>query len=175
MNAEELKRSFPPMVGKKPRVLILGSLPGEESLRQQQYYAYKHNAFWPIMGKLLDFDPSLPYNDRLECLKAAGVALWDTIGAGRRKGSLDVHIRDIEPNPVARLLAEHPSIGFIGCNGTKSHAQLKRSAPELFAEARLTIVQLPSTSPAAAALRFEEKLAAWRAVGDFLQKSGDPD
>lgn len=174
MNAEELKRSFPPMVGEKPRVLILGSLP-EESLRQQQYYAYKHNAFWPIMGKLLDFDPSLPYDDRLECLKAAGVALWDTIGAGRRKGSLDVHIRDIEPNPVARLLAEHPSIGFIGCNGTKSHAQLKRSAPELFAEARLTIVQLPSTSPAAAALRFEEKLAAWRAVGDFLQKSGDPD
>ena len=78
-------------------------------------------------------------------------------------------------DPVARLLAEHPSIGFIGCNGTKSHAQLKRSAPELFAEARLTIVQLPSTSPAAAALRFEEKLAAWRAVGDFLQKSGDPD
>ena len=40
MNAEELKRSFPPMVGEKPRVLILGSLPGEESLRQQQYYAY---------------------------------------------------------------------------------------------------------------------------------------
>ena len=36
MNAEELKRSFPPMVGEKPRVLILGSLPGEESLRQQQ-------------------------------------------------------------------------------------------------------------------------------------------
>lgn len=172
MGASDFKRSFPPVIGGEAKVLILGSLPGEESLRQGQYYAYRHNAFWPIMGKLLAFDPSLPYEERLECLKAAGVALWDVIGSARRKGSLDLHIREIEPNPVARLLSGNPGIGFIGCNGAQSYTQLKRSAPELFSKNPLVIARLPSTSPAAAAMRFEEKLAAWRIVLDFLQPSG---
>ena len=171
MNALPLKRSFPPMIGRDPRVLILGSLPGEESLRQQQYYAFKHNAFWRIMGELLDFDPALPYEERLAALRGAGVALWDTIGAGCRTGSLDTKIRDIEPNPVAQLIANHPTIGFIGCNGGKSFEQLKRSAPELFANQNLVILRLPSTSPAAAAMRYEEKRDAWKAVAEFLQKT----
>ncbi|MBS1369474.1 MAG: DNA-deoxyinosine glycosylase [Lentisphaeria bacterium] len=175
MNGPELKRSFPPMAGENPRVLILGSLPGEESLRQQQYYAYRHNAFWRIMGGLLGFDHTIPYEERLAALRKAGVALWDTIGAGRRKGSLDTQIRDIEPNPVAELLAKHPTIRFIGCNGGKAFEQLKRSAPELFEEASLTIVRLPSTSPAAAAMRFEQKRDAWKAVAEFLQKTAPAD
>ncbi|MDE6441039.1 MAG: hypothetical protein K2K51_08510 [Bacteroidales bacterium] len=33
---ELVKQSFPPMVGDEPAVLILGSLPGEESLRRQE-------------------------------------------------------------------------------------------------------------------------------------------
>lgn len=127
------------------------------------------------MGKLLDFDPSLPLNEPARMAEAAGWRSGTRSGPGGGRGAstsisgTSSRIRSPGCSP------EHPSIGFIGCNGTKSHAQLKRSAPELFAEARLTIVQLPSTSPAAAALRFEEKLAAWRAVGDFLQKSGDRD
>jgi G:T/U-mismatch repair DNA glycosylase len=32
-----VKRSFPPIVGDNPRVLILGTLPGEESLRRREY------------------------------------------------------------------------------------------------------------------------------------------
>ena len=171
MSGEPLKHSFPPMVGRDPRVLILGSLPGEESLRQQQYYAFKHNAFWRIMGELLNFDPALSYEERLEALRRAGVALWDTIGAGRRAGSLDTKIRDIEPNPIAKLVAAHPTIRFIGCNGGKSFEQLRRSSPELFADPTLEIVKLPSTSPAAAALRYEEKRDAWRIVAKFLQKT----
>ena len=171
MNNEELKHSFPPMVGRNPRVLILGSLPGEESLRQQQYYAFKHNAFWRIMGELLDFDPKLPYEERLEALRRAGVALWDTIGAGRRTGSLDTKIRDIEPNPVAALVASHPTIRLIGCNGGKSFEQLRRNAPELFENPSLAIVRLPSTSPAAATMRYEQKREAWSVVAEFLRKN----
>jgi len=169
MDASELKRSFPPVVGERPRVLILGSLPGEESLRRRQYYAHPRNAFWPIMGELLGFDPALPYPDRLEALKKNGVALWDTIGAGRRKGSLDTGIRDAESNPVAALVEENPSIGLVCCNGGKSFDQLRRSAPDLFGRAGLEIVRLPSTSPAAAMYRFAEKLSAWRIVAEFLR------
>lgn len=169
------KMSFPPVVGASPRVLILGSLPGEESLRRQQYYAHPRNAFWPIMGELFGFDPALPYAARLEKLTAAGVALWDVIGAGRREGSLDGNIRDIEPNPVAALLAEHPGIGLVCCNGGKSFEQLKAGAPELFARPGLRIERLPSTSPAAAMFRYGEKRDAWRIVAEFLRKSGRND
>ena len=106
-----------------------------------------------------------------EALRRAGVALWDTIGAGRRTGSLDTKIRDIEPNPVAALVASHPTIRLIGCNGGKSFEQLRRNAPELFENPSLAIVRLPSTSPAAATMRYEQKREAWSVVAEFLRKN----
>ncbi|MFR4223044.1 MAG: DNA-deoxyinosine glycosylase [Akkermansia sp.] len=70
------KCSFPPSVTPDCSVLVLGSLPGDESLRQAQYYAHPRNAFWKIMGSLLGFDPSLPYGERLSLLNRGGVGLW---------------------------------------------------------------------------------------------------
>ena len=58
-------RSFPYSADENAKVLVLGSMPGAESLRQQQYYAFKHNAFWRIMGEVYGFSPELPYLERL--------------------------------------------------------------------------------------------------------------
>ena len=74
-------------------VLVLGSLPGDDSLRQAQYYAHPRNAFWKIMGSLLGFD-SLPavWGTPVACSTGAGVGLWDVVASGVRPGSLDQHI-----------------------------------------------------------------------------------
>ena len=165
--AERLQ-AFPPVAATGARVLILGSMPGEASLTAQQYYAHPRNAFWPIVATLFRFDPAAPYADRLQHLQAAGVALWDVLAACRRVGSLDSAIEgdSIEPNDFSGFLAAHPGIERIAFNGTAAETLFRRHVlPRLDARARaIERIRLPSTSPAHASLRFDEKLAAWQRI-----------
>jgi hypoxanthine-DNA glycosylase len=48
------KRCFPPVVDRHTRVLVLGSLPGEVSLAQSQYYAHKQKAFWSKIAAAIE-------------------------------------------------------------------------------------------------------------------------
>lgn len=155
------KSSFPPVVCQSCRVLVLGSLPGEESLRQAQYYAHPRNAFWPMMAELCGFELSLPYGERLSCLLKAGIALWDVVGSGRRQGSLDQNIQDETPNDIEALLEGLPELELICCNGGASFRYLRRYFPQLWQQGRLRIRQLPSTSPAAARWTYGQKREAW--------------
>ena len=151
-------RSFAPSADENARVLILGSMPGAESLRQQQYYAFKHNAFWRIMGELYDFPVDTPYPERLAILRRHHIALWDVLAECERPGSLDSSIRAPRPNDIPRLVGKLPHLEKILCNGGAARNYLRRFFPELAAE------RLPSTSPAAARLTYAQKLAAWKAA-----------
>ncbi|MDR3410674.1 MAG: DNA-deoxyinosine glycosylase, partial [Formivibrio sp.] len=74
------KRSFPPVVDEETRILMLGSLPGEISLAQGQYYANKHNRFWALLGSVIDEDlPAMVYADRLKTLLRHRIGLWDVV------------------------------------------------------------------------------------------------
>lgn len=167
MSEAEVKTGFPPVVGEDPAVLLLGSLPGDESLRRLQYYAYAHNAFWRIMGSLFDFDGGGDYAERLVALRRNRIALWDVLAAANRPGSLDTAIRDGVANPIDAFVAAHPTVRAIGCNGTAAYNLLRRHHRELFAAPRLSVRRLPSTSPAAAIYTFQEKLQAYR---DFFRE-----
>ena len=82
---DEIKRSFPPVVDDRTRVLVLGSLPGEESLARRQYYGNPRNHFWRLMSAVIGVElVPLDYEARLETLLEAGVGLWDTVGAAAR-------------------------------------------------------------------------------------------
>ncbi len=152
--------SFLPSADERARILILGSMPGGESLRRQQYYAFGRNLFWKLTGELFGFTPELPYTERLALLRGNRVALWDVLAGCERPGSLDSSIRAAEPNDIPGLLATCSGIQRICCNGQTSAKYLRQFFPGISVE----IMVLPSTSPAAAVYSYSEKLARWRAA-----------
>lgn len=156
-------RGLAPVVAPDARVLILGSFPSEASLAAKQYYAHPRNHFWPILGAVLD-EPlaELPYAERLERVKAHRVAIWDTIVACERPGSLDASIRNAERGEVRRVHRLAPGLVAVCFNG-----QTAGRAKPVWAEAGYETVVMPSTSPAYT-LPVERKLAAWRALRAFL-------
>ncbi|MEN7341408.1 MAG: DNA-deoxyinosine glycosylase, partial [Pseudomonadota bacterium] len=70
---------FAPIVGKSPRILVLGSMPGQQSLREVRYYAHPRNSFWPIMLAWLGADDDLDYKARCQLIADRGVAVWDVL------------------------------------------------------------------------------------------------
>lgn len=162
---------FAPIEGPDARVLILGSMPGQRSLRENQYYAHPHNRFWPFMGELVGAMPALPYPARCARLVAAGIALWDVLASCEREGSLDSAIRDrtAQANDFATFLASHPGIGTVLFNGAKAESSFHRRVVPTLARPELKLRRLPSTSPANASQRHADKLAAWR---DGLRAGG---
>jgi len=161
-------RSFPPLARADARVLILGSMPGAESLRRREYYAHPHNQFWPIMGELFGAGRELPYDERVGRLLDHGIAVWDVLKHCERPGSLDSSIvRGSEVvNDFGAFFRAHPRIGAIFFNGAKSESVFRRAAALPGQAPRCT--RLPSTSPAHAGLPRAAKLAAWRRIWDSL-------
>lgn len=159
---------FPPFANTHARILILGSLPGQVSLQRQQYYAHPHNAFWKIMGRLFGAGPELAYAERAQRLIQNGIALWDVCATAQRPGSLDADIvhASVVPNDFAAFIKSHPDIVLICFNGGKAANLYRRLVlPGLPASLRTIHTEtLPSTSPAHAAMTFEEKLMRWAAV-----------
>ena len=160
--------SFPPVEPERARVLILGSMPGKASLRVQRYYAHPRNAFWPIMGALLDFDAECPYEACLEQLRHNGIGLWDVLRTCTRDSSLDSDIIEssIVPNDFADWFRRHPDTRAVLCNGGKAWQSYRRHVlPTLPESCRaLPLYQLPSTSPAHAARSLADKQNEWLAT-----------
>ncbi len=153
---------FPPIASDDARILVLGSLPGQRSIAEQQYYAHPRNAFWPIMKALFGIDGD--YETRRRQLISQRVAVWDVLRSSVRPGSLDADIRldAAKANDFARFFNGHPELRLVVFNGRKAESLFTRftEARPLSASARF--LALPSTSPAYASLPYSGKLDAWR-------------
>lgn len=166
-----LVHSFEPVIGSDPRILILGSMPGVISLQAVQYYAHPRNAFWPIMANLFGIDIDGGYQKRIEQVNRMPVVLWDTIKACHRDGSLDSNIQkhQIEANDIPALLDKYSCIKLIAFNGATSEKYFNQLVkPKLSENQIIDLVRFPSTSPANAGMKFEEKLSHWRRLLDYL-------
>ena len=162
--------SFAPIEGNKAKLLILGSMPGEASLQADEYYAHPRNAFWPIMGDLVGAGTSLPYEMRIQKLESAGIALWDVLASCIRHSSMDA---DIEPdsictNDFASFFLKHPFITQVFFNGAMAEQFFLRHVQHSLGSRQLNCRRLPSTSPANASMRYEQKLGAWKVILDNI-------
>lgn len=162
-------RSFPPIERENATVLILGSMPGRESLERRQYYAHPRNAFWPVMNMLYGLTGS-GYEEKTRQLAEKGVAVWDVLKACFRSGSLDANIDDstIIVNDFQDFFDGHPLVNHVFFNGAKADAVYRKHVlPRLDSHrADLPLTRLPSTSPAHAGMSLEQKASAWRVVRD---------
>lgn len=162
-------RSFAPIASANSRLLILGSIPGKESLRIGQYYGHPRNTFWRILQEVAGIDMASDYTTRIAALRRNGIAVWDVVRSCTRPGSLDADIdeRSIVPNDFAAFFRSHQKITSIYFNGTKAQNAYRRHVlPKIAARfPHLAYRRLPSTSPANASYSFAQKLAAWRVIG----------
>lgn len=160
-----LKRAFDPVVDANTRLLILGSLPGDASLKAGQYYGHPQNGFWRLTGGVIGRDlVALPYPERLEALKSAGVGLWDVIASAERPGSLDAAIRNAEGADLNRLIDGLPMLRAVAFNGgtaARLGRRILRSRPDL------ALIDLPSSSPAHTR-PLVEKAQAWSELSVVL-------
>jgi hypoxanthine-DNA glycosylase len=144
-------------------------MPGKRSLQVGQYYAHPHNFFWPFMQEIFGIPRTLAYPERIEQLQAVGIALWDSLKECEREGSLDAAIlpESEVPNDFNWLLTTYPAIQRICFNGSKSATafarHVKPTLPQMLRD-RLTLIPLPSTSPANRSIATAEKLARWQAA-----------
>lgn len=159
-------QSFPPIENPTATILILGSMPGKESLRAGQYYAHPRNTFWTIMGELVGAAPALPYEARIQKLKSAGIALWDVLASCKRHSSMDSDIEagSICANDFASFFRAHPHITHVFFNGTMAEQCFHKYVQPMLKNRPLHYLRLPSTSPANASMSYEQKLNAWRVI-----------
>ena len=164
-----IKASFPPISTVAATVLILGSMPGDRSLRESQYYAHPQNAFWRILGQLIGLDPRSPYELRVAAMNRAGIALWDVIHSCDRPGSLDGDIlsSSIKPNDFISFFRDHPQIELVCFNGATAAQCFQRWVLPSLEPMELQYLRVPSTSPAHT-ISFARKAEAWSAIVAYL-------
>ncbi|WP_197377703.1 DNA-deoxyinosine glycosylase [Mycolicibacterium baixiangningiae] len=157
-----LLQGFPPIVGGAPQVLVLGNAPSVLALAKHQYYGNPRNAFWRITGALYDFGADDPYPERTAALISHGVAVWDVLRECRRAGSLDsaVEPASMVANDFGPFFRRYPTIRRVLFNGAAAEKNFRRLVSGDF---EVEFSRLPSTSPAQT-MRYELKLAAWRAA-----------
>ena len=166
--SSNLAASFAYVADSDARILILGSIPGRESLKAERYYAHPRNQFWKIMRTLLGFASDTPYADRLLELQRQGIALWDVMHSCQRAGSLDASIEpdSIQANDFVTFFQGHAPIRRVFFNGATAQTTYNKHVLPRLPALPLRYLRLPSTSPAHASLSFARKLDDWKHILD---------
>ncbi len=157
---------FEPIENIDAKILILGSMPSETSLRKQQYYAHQRNAFWPIILSIYAENPEMDYSRRKKLLIQKHIAVWDVLKSCHRSGSLDsaIQMDTIITNDFNNFFSTHRQIQKVCFNGAKAETIFSKTVIATIKEqfSHLNYVRLPSTSPAHASITLQDKIKIWK-------------
>ena len=149
--------SFPPIIGNNSKILILGSFPSVLSVKNSFYYGNKRNQFWKIMNDIFQ-ENATTNEEKEELVLRKGIALWDSVKRCERKNSSDSKLVVMEANNIRQLLRKYPRIHTLFFNGKKAFQVFQKAHKNI----PIYIQILPSTSPANAAMKYEEKLRIYK-------------
>ncbi|WP_151900424.1 DNA-deoxyinosine glycosylase [Sulfurimonas hydrogeniphila] len=148
-----------PVIFADSKVLILGSFPSIKSFEEGFYYAHPRNQFWPILAAIYK-EPVQTKEEKTALCKKHKIALFDSAASLQRdaNNSSDTNLKNITVNDFEKLLAEYPNIKTILFTGKKAQQIFDKEYKHL----KIKKLLLPSTSPAYASMKFEEKLAKYK-------------
>ena len=148
-------KSFPPIGDDRSEILVLGTVPGPESLLVNEYYASNRNSMWKIIASL--FNNGIPfqsYEEKLDCLHRNHIAFWDVYSSCNREGARDSKIEDGQMNDLETFIESHP-IRLVLLNG--------KEAMDAFETTGISIPYKYVVSTSNAYPRTpEEKIEEWR-------------
>jgi len=157
--------SFDPIIDTASEILVLGSMPGDESLRKNEYYGNPRNQFWRILYAIFGKEKEEVYETRLAFALGHKFALWDVIETCQREGSLDSNIKEALPHDFKNFYQKYPKIKIIAFNGGKAYDVYRRQVGFNLKEG-LIYHSLPSTSPANTQ-SYEDKLEKWSILLEY--------
>ncbi|MFA5216438.1 DNA-deoxyinosine glycosylase [Sulfuricurvum sp.] len=156
---ESYSHPFPPIINASTRILFLGSFPSIASF-EQVYFKINLSSVKIIFHVRLETNEA----KKTFCLEK-GIGLWDVISSCERSNSSDTNLKNCLPNNFETLLNDYPNIKVFAFTGKKSYDLFLKYYKNLSVEK----VLLPSTSPAHAAMKREEKTAIYKAfLNQFL-------
>jgi len=152
-------RSFAPVIDERSETLVLGTIPGPESLRRRQYYANANNQFWSIIYKVFgESATDSDYESKTRFLLENKIALWDVFRSAYRLGAMDSDIKNPESNDIPGLISAHPQIKRILLAGRTAEKAFRKHFPDVDVEA----VYVPSASSAYAKKSIDDKINDWK-------------
>jgi len=161
-----IKTAFKPIVDSQSKILILGTMPGESSIRLQQYYGHAGNQFWTIMFELFNEPFTKDYDAKKELLLKNKVALWDVLSHCEGTGSLDANIRNEKPNDFTSFYRDYPNIKHVFLTSKKAEAFYEKYVGK---SASRNYFLLPSPSRANTWKTLEMKKEDWKVILTYLK------
>lgn len=146
-------KCFEPWINAQTKIVIVGTMPSVKSLEKNMYYAHPQNNFWRFISDILNEGKDV--QNRREFLLSHSIGLWDAISSCERKGSNDSNIRGQNYNDFH----VYPQIKYYFFNGQKAFQFFQKHNADLLKTDNYFV--LPSTSPANASMKKEEKHKRW--------------
>ena len=151
---------FPPIYNSESRILILGSFPSTASRAREFYYGHPRNRFWPLLAALLNEPEPYTIEEKKQLLLNHRIALYDAVSSCAVDNSADASIHAVVPADLSGIF-QTAAIQAVFANGNKADEVCTK-------QIGISAVKLPSTSPANARFRFDDLLAAWKAIRAYL-------